>query len=466
MSERHLPDGKSAIEPGDTATAVEPTPSNPLEDSREPIEGLETVTGVEPSEADQSLADSGSHALAVATEGGPVVAEVELTPLALRPQLPPSMAEDADAAPRVGFCGRYRLFILTVVLPMVIGALYLAGIAAPRFASSASFIVRSTDPQSVTDALTSVVQQQGASTIAHDETYAINAYMTSRDLVDQLAKNDNLRAILSRPEGDFLYRYPTFWLPDDNEFLYRRFEWMASATVDSFTSISTIEVNAFRPEDAQALVKAMLGYAEALVNQMNMRTYEDGLAIANRFVAEAQKEVDAVEAELQAYRNVSGSVDPNLVAQSKLQVIQGLSGQLAQIEAAIAQQRAIAPISPNLAGLRAQAQYLNGEIEKRKLEIAGSTGSEAVKLQTYEQLILRRELAAKELAAAVAQRDQARQDSERQHLFIQLITQPNLSRDFAGYPRVAFDLLALLALCLAVFQVMRKLGQVASEHRP
>jgi len=210
----------------------------------------------------------------------------------------------------------------------------------------------------------------------------------------------------------------------------------------------------------------MLGYAEALVNQMNMRTYEDGLAIANRFVAEAQKEVDAVEAELQAYRNVSGSVDPNLVAQSKLQVIQGLSGQLAQIEAAIAQQRAIAPISPNLAGLRAQAQSLNGEIEKRKLEIAGSTGSEAVKLQTYEQLILRRELAAKELAAAVAQRDQARQDSERQHLFIQLITQPNLSRDFAGYPRVAFDLLALLALCLAVFQVMRKLAQVASEHRP
>src|SRR5208283_4673693 len=126
---------------------------------------------------------------------------------------------------------------------------------------------------------------------------------------DQLAKIDNLREILSRPEGDFVFRYPTFWLPDDNEFLYQRFQWMADATVDSVTNISTIEVNAFRPEDAQALVKAMLGYAEAMVNQMNIRAYEDELAATNRFVAEAQKEVDAVEAELKAYRSASGSLD-------------------------------------------------------------------------------------------------------------------------------------------------------------
>ena len=198
---------------------------------------------------------------------------------------------------------------------------------------------------------------------------------------------------------------------------------------------------------------------------MNIRAYEDELATTNRFVAEAQKEVDAVEAELKAYRSASGSLDPNLVAQSKLNVIQGLSSQLAQIEATIAQQRAIAPTSPNLAGLRAQAQSLLAEIEKRKLEIAGSAGSEAVKLQTYDQLTLRRDLAGKELADAVTERDKARQDAQSQHLYIQIITRPKLSRDFARYPRMTLDLLALLALCLAVFQVLRKLGEVAAEHR-
>ena len=263
-----------------------------------------------------------------------------------------------------------------------------------------------------------------------------------------------------------MFRYPTFWLPDDNEFLYQRFQWMASAYVDPVTTISTIEVNAFAPEDAQTLTRAMIGYAEALVNEMNERAYRDLLAMANYFVAEAQKDVDKIEAELQKFRNVSGSIDPNLVSQSKLKVIEGLSTQLAQFEATIAQQASVTPTSPTLTGLRAQAQTYRAEIEKRKLEIAGTTGSEASKLETYEQLTLQRDLAAKALQAAAAQRDQARQDAERQHLYIQMITQPNLSRDFAKYPRVTLDLLVLLAICLAMFQLLRKVGQVAAEHRP
>jgi len=91
-------------------------------------------------------------------------------------------------------------------------------------------------------------------------------------------------------------------------------------------------------------------------------------------------------------------------------VIEGLSTQLAQLEATIAQQRAIAPTSPNLAGLRAQAQAIRAEIEKRNLEIAGSEGSEAVKLGTYELLMLREQLAANVLRLAQAERDQAWQE--------------------------------------------------------
>jgi capsular polysaccharide transport system permease protein len=403
-----------------------------------------------------------SKAVAIATEIGPVVSEVELKPLAIPGLLPPTT--DAIAEPAVGFWGRHRLFIGAVVLPMLIAAVYLIAIAAPRYSSSASFIVKSTSQQSQ-DPLAAIAQQSADTTVS-DETYAVNAYLASRDVVDLLAKNNELRAILNRPGADFLFRYPTFWLPDDNEFLYQRFQWMASAYVDPVTSISTIEVNAFAAEDAQTLTRAMIGYAEALVNRMNERAYQDSLAMANHFVDEAQKDVDKIGTELQKFRNVSGSIDPNLVSQSKLKVIEGLSTQLAQIQATIAQQAAVTPSSPTLIGLRAQAQSYRAEIEKRKLEIAGSTGSEATKLETYEQLTLRRDLGAKALQGAVAQRDQARQDAERQHLYIQMITQPNLSRDFARYPRVTLDLLVLLAICLAMFQLLRKFGQVAAEHRP
>ena len=146
-------------------------------------------------------------------------------------------------------------------------------------------------------------------------------------------------------------------------------------------------------------------------------------------------------------------------------MIEGLSTELAHIEATIAQQTSMAPTSPFLAGLRAQAGSYREEIEKRKLEIAGSAGSEAVKLEQYEKLVLQRDLAAKALGAAEAERDLARQDTERQHLYVQLISRPNLSADFARYPRIALDLLVLLAVCLGVFQLLRMLGGVTAEHR-
>ena len=79
---------------------------------------------------------------------------------------------------------------------------------------------------------------------------------------------------------------------------------------------------------------------------MNARAYQDSLAMANYFVAEAQKDVDKVETELQKFRNVSGSIDPKLVSQSKLKVIEGLSTQLAQVEATIAQQGSVRPHRP------------------------------------------------------------------------------------------------------------------------
>ena len=65
----------------------------------------------------------------------------------------------------------------------------------------------------------------------------------------------------------------------------------------------------------------------------------------------------------------------------------------------------------------------------------------------------------------MAEKDQARQNAERQHLFIQVIARPNLSRDYARYPHRGLDLIVLLAICLTVFQILRKVGDSAGAHR-
>ena len=114
------------------------------EKSASATEAAEAVSGDVASELTQvTESETYAYALAIATEQGPVAVEIELEPLPVRPLLKPSPADAAVVNPAVGSWGRYRLFIITVVLPMIIGAVYLVAVATPRFSSSASLLVRS-----------------------------------------------------------------------------------------------------------------------------------------------------------------------------------------------------------------------------------------------------------------------------------------------------------------------------------
>ena len=393
-----------------------------------------------------------------------MVAEVELRPLRVQGELTLGQpTTTAAAAPARSFIGRHLLFITTVVIPVFFAGLYLFVIAAPRYASESSFIVRSTDDNSALANLASMIGSSGASR-AIDETYAINEYLTSRDIVDLLAANNNLREILSRPGADFIARFPTSWLPDNREWLYQRFQWMVSAKIDDSTGISTIEVNAFTPEDARAMTVALLGYAEALVNKLNERAYQDALNVANHFVDMAMADVRNAEKELSAYRNSAGMVDPGTESDLTLKIIETLSIDLARTEAAISEQAALAPHSPQTEALRQQARSYEQEIARRRLEIAGADASAASKLGKFEELVLKRELAAKSLENTVASRDKAREDVTRQHLYVQVISEPN-NPDIARYPRAILGLPAVAAIALLVFFVLRGFRDVTLEHQ-
>ena len=398
-----------------------------------------------------------------ATPAPPVVAEeVELRTLAVEAEFV-GLVQQPNAVARPSFLRRHGLFIGTVVVPVFVAALYLFVIAAPRYVSETSFIVRSTTPN-VANNLALAVQSNTGAARAVDETYVVNDYLTSRDVVEQLVKNNNLLAILNRPGADFVFRFPTFWLPDNSERLYRRFQWMTTAEVDTSTNISKVEVNAFRPEDAHAVTVALLGYAEALVNKLNTRAYQDAQKTADRFVELATREVEAIEAELKGFRDTSGVVDPGIESEAQLKVITNLWTELARIEATIAQESALTPGKPGLKNLEEQAKAYRAAIEKRKLEMAGSSASMAAKLEKFEQLMLRRALAVKTLESAVANREKARQDATQQHLYIQLITQPTLSLDYPKYPRSIRDMLAVLAVSLIVFYLLSSLRKITSEH--
>jgi capsular polysaccharide transport system permease protein len=358
---------------------------------------------------------------------------------------------------------RAKLFIGLVVAPMLAVAGYFVLFAADRYVSEATFIVRSAVYQG-----TAAGAQVGGISVSHgaaDLSEAVSTYVLSRDMVDQLERQDGLRDVLRRGGLDFVYRFPTLWRWNDREQLYRHYLIMVDADVDKASGINTITVRTFRSEDSQQLAEAVLQHAEELINRMNERMIRDAEAYAQSVVDRARDHVVEVAQQLAAFRNSIGSVDPSRESQTALDQIAQMATEVAETEAMIQQQMALSPSSPALPALRERIRTVKEQIEKEKRKIVGADQSLATKLADFEKLTLDRELAAREMDSALANLTTARQDAQRQHLYLQRISEPNLA-DEARYPRRLLGIAIAFAAFFALFILVNAVYKSIREHRP
>ena len=392
----------------------------------------------------------------------PIVAmrEIELRPLKSSGELVP-LETETPAPHREFFVRRNALLLATFVLPVAAAAVYLFLIASDRYVAEAKFVIRSASSNGY-ESIASMVSSQGSSR-ATDETYAVNEYIMSRDAMDRLLAEKRVGDALSRPEADFINRFPNFYSRNNKEEMFRVYKRMVSAYVDGGTSISNLEVVAFRAADARDIATALLGYAEDLINRLNDRAHQDALAYTNAIVERARRDLSDIQTRLTAYRNSSGMVDTTRELASALDAIARMAAEVAQIEATIAQQQALTPSSPATSSLREKAQSYRDEMSCEKLLIVGRDSSMATKLGAFEQLVLEREIAAKALASAENNRDRTRQEAEQQHLYLQVIVAPNMP-DQAKYPRRFLYFFATGLTAFAVYLSCRAFVDSAMEH--
>jgi len=348
-----------------------------------------------------------------------------------------------------------------VIIPVFFSAIYLFFIASDRYVSEARFIVRSSSSTPM-DGIASLVSSQGLSR-ANDETFAVNEYITSRDAADLLLAKNNLAQIMTRPEADIFNRFPNFFTRDSKEKLYQHFKDMVYVDIEGATGISTLQVTAFRPEDAKALTAALLKYAEDLINRLNERSYRDALKYAGVIVDQTKSDFLAIEAKLSKWRNETGTVDPGKESIAGLESIGKMTVELSKLEGSIAETIAMTPSNPNLPALKEKAISYRREIDKLKRLIVGDENSMSSKLQVYEQFMLEREIAGRALAAAELNRLKARQEADRQHLYLQTIVEPNLPDQYT-YPRRFLYLLGMIGLCSIIYLIARSLSEIAMEH--
>lgn len=352
-----------------------------------------------------------------------------------------------------------KLFWLTVVLPTMVAVSYFGFIASDIYISETRFVVRS--PERQTASPLGMLLKGTGFTRSQDDSYTVQEFILSRDALHALDGKFNLRAVFNK--GDVFSRFPGIDWDDSFENMHRYYQKMVSVQLDPSSSIVTVKVRAFSAEDALKINQHLLEMSEALVNQLNERGRQDMIRLAANEVAEAEKRYKLAVLALARYRNEKGVIDPEKQAAIPLQQITKLQDELIATKSQLAQLQLLAKDNPQIPVLRNRIQMLENEIDLESSRVAGGGRSLASKAAEFQRLVLEKEFSDKQLASALASLEQARNEAQRQQLYLECIAQPGLP-DAAMEPRRLRAILATLLLGLVAWGVLSMIVAGIREH--
>jgi capsular polysaccharide transport system permease protein len=342
-------------------------------------------------------------------------------------------------------------FFLLVIVPSLLVAGYLYGIAAPQYVSEARFVVSSRGGG--TDIGAQMAGMRGIAGAAlggfgggaaSSEATSIRDFLTSLDAVMQAHSRLDLVSLWQRPEADPIAR---LWRSEP-ELLAQYFNAMVNVSLDPMTNVTTLRVRSFRPEDSKALTEELLHSAEALVNRLSERARNATLQIAHQEAEGSERRVQESRAALVRFREQEKELDSAGAVQSAVALRGQLEVMLAQARAELTERlKFMQPDNLALQATRNRIEALERQItaERSRHTDGASVAGEGVlsrQLAAFERLMLEREFADRQLASATASLEAARVEAQRQQIFLSRIAEPNLAV-YPLYPRKLTNLASI-----------------------
>ena len=354
-----------------------------------------------------------------------------------------------------------KLFLLAVLLPTFLAILYYGLFASDVYVSESQFVVRSPDKPATTG-LGVLLKSTGFSN-AGDEVYAAQDYVRSRDALRALNKNQAVARAYGNDGISIFDRFDPLGFSGNFEDLFRFYQGKVAVQFDTTSSIATLTVKAYTPEDAYRFNRQLLELGEGLINRLNTRGRNDVVQSAAREVQDAQLAARNAAVGLAAFRNTHGVVDPEEQAKAQLEMISKLQDELIGARVQLQQLQQMAPENPQIPLLTTRIGGLEHQIAEQRGEVAGGRRSLSQTAVQYERLELERQYADRRLAAAMNSLQDAEDEARRKQAYVERISQPSLP-DEPAEPRRLRGILATLVMGLAAWGILRLLLAGVREH--
>jgi len=360
----------------------------------------------------------------------------------------------------------HPLFIWVVLLPTSLSIVYFGFIASDIYTSESSFVIRS--PQqggSAAAGLGSMLSSAvGGFAEAPNDAMAVSDFILSRDALHAVQDKFDLKTYFSRPEIDIFNRFGLWGFNDKFENLYDYYLSRVQVVLAPQGAITRLAVAVFDAEMAQQINESLLKLAEDKVNQLNDRARKDLISHAEREVNEAENRVMATASALSKFRDMQEVMDPEKQTVFHFDLIGKMQSELIATLTQLAQLQTLAPQSPAPVALELKAQTLRREINRELQTIAGGERSLSRIAADFERYSIESEFAQQQLAVALASLQSAKNEAQRQQLYLERIANPNLP-DVATRPDRIRGVLTVFLVGMISWGVLSMLLAGIYEHK-
>lgn len=357
-------------------------------------------------------------------------------------------------------------FLLCAVLPLIAATLYYATLATDRYAARAGFSIRGIDMNAGIDGIGALTGLASTGSTTSDS-YIVLSYLASRELLEAVDGELDLRGVYASPDVDPLSRLASEATVED---FLRYWNRRVHTQFDPASGIIEFEVQSFSAEHARAIAALVLSLTQTLVNELSANARSDALRFAREEVELQEARLRQALSAIRDFRASEQSVDPSASAALEIELIANLEARLIDVNARIAALReSLDENAPSLAALRRNADALAAQIIERRRaigsEILDESGISAVtqQLALYEELEVERSLAQQAYASALASLEQARRDADRQQRYLAIHLRPQ-APESAQYPRSLRNMLVLSFALVAAWGIGALLTYSIRDH--
>lgn len=356
-------------------------------------------------------------------------------------------------------------FVVCVCLPAIVAFLYLVVFASAQYESEARFAVRQADTRG-TGAMESIAMMTsltGTKPTSQDA-FIVADYIRSRTIIDDLGGKDVLHRHFSKSGTDLFSRFSKSGSVEDALFYWRK---KVTVVLDTQSSVLTLRVVSFSPEESQKLAEEIIKRSEALVNEISLRSRADTYARAEAEVQRALQRLSTMRAALLAFRTKSNTIDPMSSASSISETLATLTREKIALEANRATlMNMMAADSPSVRFITKQIDAVEVQIkalQDRLTSHVKGLETTASQLSDYEDLKLQSMFAEKLLELSHASLERARVEAEKQQLYVVTVVRPTFPEE-SKYPRPLSGTFLIFALCLVIWSMIALVVASIRDH--